>query len=223
LTAIRFAVAGEWEKTILAVITAAILDGLDGAVARLLKATSDFGAELDSLSDFVSFGVAPAFILYLWAMQYAGAIGWLATLFLAIAAALRLARFNTQYDDGRLAVSYFTGIPSPAGALLSLMPLIAGLQLAQFGLALDLSQSFLSFLIGGWVLLVAGGMISPLPTYSLKGIRVEKRMAVPFLALIGLITASLVVEPWLTLLCLGAIYVISLPVGLIRIESRGEQ
>lgn len=216
LTAIRFAIDGHWEKSILAIITAAILDGLDGAVARILNATSDFGAELDSLSDFVSFGVAPCLILYLWAMQFAGAIGWLATLFLAIAAALRLARFNTQHNDARLSISNFIGIPSPAGTILAIMPLIGALQLAEFGQPVDLRQPVWGMMIGGWVLIISAGMISPLPTPSIKGMRVERHMAVPFLAIIGLITASAVSEPWLTLLVLGIIYLISLPVYWIK-------
>ncbi len=119
LTGIRFAVDGRWEHAVIAIIVAAILDALDGRMARILNASSEFGAQLDSLSDIVSFGVAPALVLYFWSLQTAGGIGWAVTLFFIVCCGLRLARFNSML--GKLppyAYNYFTGVPAPAGALM---------------------------------------------------------------------------------------------------------
>src|SRR5579863_7324563 len=130
MTAIRFALHGNFQAAVYAIIVAGVLDGLDGRVARLLKVTSRFGAELDSLSDFVSFGVAPATVLYLWTMSALYSIGWAIVLFYAVCCALRLARFNTQLiaEPAPQAAGYFTGVPAPAGAWLVLMPLYASFE-----------------------------------------------------------------------------------------------
>ena len=125
LTAVRFAIAGKWEFAAIAILVAAVLDALDGTIARLLKAASDFGAELDSLSDVVAFGVAPALIIYFWSLSTIGGFGWAAALFFAVCCALRLARFNSTLETRpAYAFKFFTGVPAPAGALLSLLPLV---------------------------------------------------------------------------------------------------
>lgn len=133
LTSIRFAVHGMWKEAVIATVLAAILDGLDGRVARLLQGTSKFGAELDSLSDFVSFGVAPAMVLYFWTMQGAGGFGWALVLLFSVCCALRLARFNTMIGEPDLppyAYNFFTGVPAPAAAGLVLMPILLVIGLA---------------------------------------------------------------------------------------------
>ena len=126
LSGVRFAIAGEWERAVTMILIAGVLDGLDGRVARMLRGESRFGAELDSLADAISFGVAPALILYLWSLQFAPRIGWICSLMLAVFCVLRLARFNAQIDNGdqpRKSAGYFTGVPAPAGAGLAMLPL----------------------------------------------------------------------------------------------------
>jgi CDP-diacylglycerol--serine O-phosphatidyltransferase len=135
LTAIRFAVESRWDYAVAAIIVAAILDALDGRMARILNAASEFGAQLDSLSDIVSFGVAPAMVVYFWSLHTAGGIGWAVTLFFIVCCGLRLARFNSML--GKLppyAYNYFTGVPAPAGALMSLVPIVVDLAFG-FGVA----------------------------------------------------------------------------------------
>lgn len=213
LTSIQYAIQGRWQDAALLVIVATLLDMLDGAVARLLKAASKFGAELDSLSDFLSFGVAPATIMYLWILSDAGRIGWIAALVFVIATALRLARFNIQSADpegvpewGRY---FFSGVPAPAGAGLILLPMIL-----YFHLDTDLSAyNFASPLIGLWTLLVAGLMISRLPTFSSKQIRLPIGSMILTLSIFGLGAAMLIHAPWITLSVFGLVYILSLPVS----------
>lgn len=219
LTSIRYAIDGDWNLAVLAILAAAILDGIDGAVARLLKATSPFGAELDSFSDFLSFGVAPAIVLYFWVIQNAGGLGWIAALAFTIAVALRLARFNTAAKNAELEARkgekplpplFFTGVPAPAGALLAIMPLVLGLQ---FELSMDTSP-FLSLLVAAWALFVAGLMVSRVPTLSLKRLRVPHKLQIPVLACVGVVAALMIVKPWATLLGLGIFYLSSIPLTL---------
>lgn len=207
VTGLRFAIQGRFEAAVVAIMLAAVFDALDGRIARMLNGQSRFGEELDSLSDVVSFGVAPAIILYLWVLAPAGAFGWVAVLALCVCAALRLARFNTKLGQGDLppyAYNYFTGVPAPAGAGLALLPLVLSFQT---GPGLFTSP----WLVGPWTFVVALLMVSQLPTFSLKGIRVPQSMVVPVLAGVGLIAAALVSTPWLTLSLIGIAYVISLP------------
>ena len=168
LTSIRFAIEGKYEIAVLAVIVAAILDGLDGRIARAIRGTSRFGAELDSLADFVDFGVAPALILYFSSMQQIKSFGWFAVLIFAIAAALRLARFNTMLDDPdqpAWRTHFFTGMPAPAGAIVGLLPLYIQLSsLAQPGIRLPVSAEIV------FVVLVAFLMASRIPHFSGKKI-----------------------------------------------------
>ncbi len=211
LSAIRFAIQGRWEAAVIAILIAAVFDGMDGWVARLLKASSDFGAQLDSLSDFISFGVAPATILYLWVMQDADRFGWMAVLAFSICSALRLARFNTKLDEPNLppwAYNYFTGVPMPAAASLALLPVTISLQ------ADDVVRSPIPVAL--WLIFVALLMVSRLHTFSFKGIRIPNRYIVLVLVGVGLVAASLVSQTWLTLTAIGTIYLVSIPFSMRR-------
>ncbi|MGQ9368608.1 CDP-alcohol phosphatidyltransferase family protein [Azospirillum sp. ST 5-10] len=207
LTGIRFAMQERWEPAVIAIMIAAVLDALDGRIARLLNGQSKFGAELDSLADVISFGVAPALTIYLWALDGAGSLGWIATLAFPVCAALRLARFNSRLgapDLPPFAFNYFTGIPAPAGAGLALLPLIAGF-------ATDPEVTGHPVLVVPWMLGMGGLMISTIPTFSLKGLRVPQRLVVPALVGVGLLAAFLVSQPWWTLTALGLAYLATLP------------
>ena len=194
LTAVRFAIAEQWEFAMVAVVVAAILDALDGTIARLLKAASDFGAELDSLSDVIAFGVAPGLIIYFWSLSEIGGIGWAAGLFFAVCCALRLARFNSTLETRpRYANNFFTGVPAPGGALLALLPLLMS---REFGDGFFRHPA----VTGPWIVLIALLMVSQIPTYSLKRLRVPQRYFLPMLVLIGLLGAGLAGAPWHTLL-----------------------
>ncbi|MCA1907209.1 MAG: CDP-diacylglycerol--serine O-phosphatidyltransferase [Magnetospirillum sp.] len=207
LTSIRFALHGKWEHAVVSIVLAAILDGLDGRVARLLQGTSKFGAELDSLSDFVSFGVAPAMMLYFWTMQGAGGFGWALVLLFTVCCALRLARFNTMLGNADLppyAYNFFTGIPAPAAAGIVLLPMVASFE---FGEAFFARPAVVSvFLLG-----VAFLMVSTIPTFSFKKVRIPNAWVLPVLLVVGLLAAFLVTEPWLTLVVLGFVYLGMIP------------
>jgi CDP-diacylglycerol--serine O-phosphatidyltransferase len=210
LTAIRFAMLGQFKFAVLAIATAAFFDMLDGRVARLLKGASKFGAELDSLSDFLSFGVAPAMVLYFWTLHdigQSGNTGWLVVLAYSVCAALRLARFNTALDDDSKPVwtgSFFTGMPAPAAAGLSLLFLIINLELESAFFAS-------SFLNAVWMLFIGGMMISRVPTYSFKRVRVKREYVGVVLLGVGLLVAGLLNQPWYTLAAMEIAYIVSIP------------
>ncbi|OAN50218.1 CDP-diacylglycerol O-phosphatidyltransferase [Paramagnetospirillum marisnigri] len=207
LTSIRFAMHDMWKEAVLATMLAAVLDGLDGRIARLLQGTSKFGAELDSLSDFVSFGVAPAMVLYFWAMRGAGGFGWALVLLFSVCCALRLARFNTMIGEPDLppyAYNFFTGVPAPAGAGMVLLPLILTIQ---FG------DGFFDrpWLVALFLLGVSFMMVSKIPTFSFKKVRIPHKWVLPILLVVGLAAAFMVTEPWLTLSLVGSAYMASIP------------
>ncbi len=206
LTAIRFAMHERWEPAVIAIVIAAILDALDGRIARLLNGQSKFGAELDSLSDVISFGVAPAFIMYLWALNGAGSLGWIAAMAYAVCAALRLARFNSRLDVEMppWAFNYFTGVPAPAGAGLAVLPMVVGFEAGP-----EIAGH--PAIVVPWTLLVGGLMVSTLPTFSFKGMRVPTHYVVPALVGVGLLAAALVSQPWWTLAFVGLAYLVTLP------------
>jgi CDP-diacylglycerol--serine O-phosphatidyltransferase len=211
LTAVRFAFMGRWEHAVVAILFAAILDGLDGRMARLLNATSKFGAELDSLSDFVSFGAAPALILYLWSGNLAGGIGWAAALFYAVCCALRLARFNTMLGDPNTpawARYYFTGVPAPAGACLVLLPLMAAFEFGTLG-------SGTRWVAVGFLFGTGALMVSRLPTFSMKQMRIPRALTVPALVLAAVFVGAIATAPWATLLAAGALYLACLPLSVV--------
>lgn len=206
LSAIRFAMIERWELAVAFIIAAAIIDGMDGRVARMLGATSDFGAQLDSLSDFLCFGIAPALVMYMWQLHDIKSIGWAMTLYFSVCTALRLARFNTSlYDDNKQPWEklFFTGVPSPAGGILCLLPLIATLQFEG-----DLS-------IPHWVtalniLLVGTLMASRIPTFAGKNIRIKHEIILPFMIGGGFLLALFLIEPWLFLVAVSVAYLFSI-------------
>jgi CDP-diacylglycerol--serine O-phosphatidyltransferase len=206
MTAIRFAMGGNFVGSVFAIIVAGIFDGLDGRIARLLKSTSSFGAELDSLSDFVSFGVAPAAVLYLWTMSSLRGLGWAIVLFYAVCCALRLARFNIESGSARPvhAAPFFTGVPAPAGAGLVMVPMFLSFE---WGDWLFRSPYLSAVIVTG----VAVLMVSKVPTVSLKRIRVPHHLVVPTLLGVGVLAAFVTTAPWATLTAIGIGYVGSIP------------
>jgi len=206
MTAIRFAINGRFQEATIAIIAAGVFDGLDGRLARLLKATSSFGAELDSLADFVSFGVAPAAVLYLWTMAQLNSIGWAIVLFYAVCCALRLARFNTQLaaEPPPWRANFFSGAPAPAGAGLLMLPMFVSFEWGDW-----IPRS--PYLNAVWISGVALLMVSNVPTVSLKRIRIPPHLVVPTLLGIGVATAFFTTAPWPTLTCVGAVYLASIP------------
>ena len=209
LTSIPLSMQGRFEWAVWAILVAAILDGIDGRVARLLKSTSNFGAQLDSLADFVNFGVAPALLLYIWTLKGAGSIGWIACMVYAICAALRLARFNVALDGDpqpEWQKDYFVGVPSPAGALTVLFPLF----LAKSGWPV---VAELIFAVAGYTVLVGLLMVSRLPTYSGKraGARIPGESVMPLFVLV-VILAGLLASYTFQVLAIGtAIYIGHIP------------
>lgn len=207
LTAIRFAIQERWEHAVLAIVVAAVLDALDGRVARILKGASKFGAELDSLADFVNFGVAPAMILYLWTMKDAGRIGWLLVLLFCVCCVLRLARFNTNLDEPGTppwAYNFFTGVPTPAGAGLVLLPLIFSLQFGD-----DFFRQ--PWVTSVFLVTVAGLLISRFHTFAFKKFKVPMPWVLPTMLIVGLIVASLASAPWATLSISLSVYLVTIP------------
>jgi CDP-diacylglycerol---serine O-phosphatidyltransferase len=208
LTAIRFAIEARWELAVGAIILAAILDTLDGRMARMLKATSEFGAQLDSLSDILSFGIAPALVLYFWSLQTAGGIGWALCLFLVVCCGLRLARFNSLL--GKLppyAYNYFTGVPAPAGGILSLLPIV-------LWLAFDIDLASHPLVVGVWTLLMASLMVSRIPTFSFKKLKVPQPYALPVMVLAAVFVAGLAGRPWPTLTVVAVLYLATFPLSI---------
>ncbi|RTL51270.1 MAG: CDP-diacylglycerol--serine O-phosphatidyltransferase [Bradyrhizobiaceae bacterium] len=209
LTAIRMAIEGRIELALGAIVFAAILDGIDGRVARMIKGQSRFGAELDSLADFVNFGVAPALILYFWQLRELNNFGWICAMIFAIAGGLRLARFNATMDDPNkpaFAANFFTGVPAPAGAICVLLPMY----LVLIGLP-QLPATVTAL----FTLLVAFLMVSRLPVFSGKtvGKRVAPDMVVPVVVFVVLFIAVLVSYPWHLLSVGSLIYLACLPLG----------
>jgi CDP-diacylglycerol--serine O-phosphatidyltransferase len=211
LTAIRLAVESKLDLALAAIVFAALLDGIDGRVARMLKGTSRFGAELDSLADFVNFGVAPALILYFWGLHELKSAGWIAALVFAICAALRLARFNVMIDDPNKpawAGNFFTGIPAPAGAMTVLLPIY----LYFLGVSNGLFTVWLTFF---YTLAIGLLMVSRLPVFSGKrvGKRVPPEMVLPLFVVFVLVFALLISYPWEVLTLSTVVYLVSLPLG----------
>ncbi len=206
MTAIRLALVDNYKAAVTAIIVAGILDGIDGRIARFLKGTSEFGAELNSLSDFVSFGVAPALLMYVWTLHSLLSIGWVVALLYTVCCALRLARFNTQIgaDLPPYAYNFFTGVPAPAAAGLAMIPM-----LLQFEIGWD---GFRSAWFGALVLAaVAALMVSRVPTFSMKRLQIPREWVLAVLLMIGALAALATTEPWATLLIIGVIYIASIP------------
>jgi CDP-diacylglycerol--serine O-phosphatidyltransferase len=219
LTGVSLAIGGEWEKALGAIVLAGVLDGLDGRIARLLRAQSRFGAELDSLSDNIAFGTAPALVLFLWSLKAAPRFGWIAALALAVCCALRLARFNARLDAAEQphkSAGFNTGVPAPAGAGLAFIPVYLWL--------ITGDNRFRDWqAVMPWTLFIAALMISNLPTYSWASIRIRRSWRLFALAGIALFGAALLVAPWPTLLGLASLYLLMIPVALVsyaRVRQR---
>ena len=214
VTSIRYAIQDDWVKAVVCIFLAALFDGLDGRVARFLKASSKFGAELDSLSDFVSFGVAPAILIYRWSLYDLPRFGWLFCLIFAMGMAMRLARFNTMLEDAEQPEywsHYFVGVPAPAAAAIALMPLLITFDFPATEIVLR-SNLFCSILMPS----VAFLMVSKIPTISLKKTKVHTCMFLPLRLLVVMFINFMLSQPWLTLGILTCIYILSIPLGVIK-------
>ena len=225
LTAIRFATEGSFEKAVFAIVAAAFFDGLDGRLARALKGTTRFGAELDSLADFVGFGVAPALTLYFWNMHDIKSFGWFAAMVFAIAMALRLARFNVGIDDPdkpTWSSHFFTGMPAPAGAIVALLPLY--LHLSALGLVFDDRMVAVEIV---YLLCIAGLMASRIPHFSGKSIgRVPREQVIPILFCVAVLVLLLITFPMEVLAVLTIAFVGLIPFSIAsyrRYQRRDEE
>ncbi|HTN15389.1 MAG TPA: phosphatidylcholine/phosphatidylserine synthase [Sphingomonadaceae bacterium] len=211
LTGVRFAINGDWERAVFAVILAGVLDGIDGRIARLLKAQSRFGAELDSLADSLSFGMAPALILFLWSLQDLPRLGWFASLAFAICMALRLARFNARIDmddQPHKSAGFLTGVPAPVGAGLAFVPLYLWLASGE--------QIFREpVLVALWVAGIAFLLISNIATLSWASLRPRRSVRLGVIALVGIAFAALLTEPWWTLAAICVAYLALMPWGIV--------
>lgn len=207
LTGIRFAIAEQWETAVLMVMIASVLDGIDGRIARMVRGESRFGAELDSLSDAISFGVSPALILYLWSLKEIPRLGWLVALVFAVFCALRLARFNAAIDvaeQPHKSAGFLTGAPSPVGAGLAMLPLYLW-----FWTHLDLWRS--PWIVAPWVALMAMLMVSSVATFSWSSLKLRNNIRFEAIAVVVLLGASLISAPWETLTALCVLYLATLP------------
>jgi len=211
LSSIKFAFDGKFELSVIAVIVAAVIDGLDGRIARLIRATSKVGKELDSLTDVISFGVAPAFIMYFWSLSEIGRLGWLISLIYVICVALRLARFNiTSGGEPSWRDNFFEGIPSPAGGVLVLMPLIYSFSEIQI---INLNYKIIVPIL---FIIISILLISKIPTYSLKRIAVPRRTSVFLLFGIILYFGLLLIFTFNTIIISGAIYLLVIPISTVH-------
>ncbi|WP_066521056.1 CDP-alcohol phosphatidyltransferase family protein [Sphingobium cloacae] len=211
LTGVRYGISGEWERAVLSILFAGVLDGLDGRIARLLRGESRFGAELDSLSDSIAFGVAPALILYLWSLHAMPKFGWIFALAHALSCALRLARFNANIDadeQPHKSAGFLTGVPAPAGAGIAFIPMYLWLVTGE-----PIFREW--YVVAPWAAFTAFLMISSIATYSWSALRLRKRIRLEAIALAGLLAALLITDPWLTLLVLSIGYVLTIPFGIV--------
>ena len=215
ISSIKFSIDGNYSLAVIFILFAAILDALDGRVARLIKGTSEFGKELDSLTDFVSFGIAPVFVLYFWELDNYGKLGWAITLIYSVCCVLRLARFNlTKVKDSEVwKNNFFEGIPSPAGGILILMPLIY--ELSNFNIDFNF-KNFTPY----FTLAIAILLVSKLPTLSLKKISISTKTTAFILLGIGIVFISLLFYTFETLLFFGIIYLLSIPASFLMYKNK---
>jgi CDP-diacylglycerol--serine O-phosphatidyltransferase len=214
LSAIRFAIEGSWEQAVAFIGVAAVLDGMDGRIARSLRAQTKFGAELDSLSDVVAFGVAPAITVHLWGLQAWPRLGWLFALAYAVCMALRLARFNARIDaedQPHKSAGYLTGVPAPAGAAVVLLPVL-------IWLASDGEWAWLRDyrLVAPWTAFAAFMVISSVATFSLGSLRLRRNVRLEAIVFIALLGAALFTVPWQTLAVIVLVYLLTIPLSMAR-------
>ena len=208
ISSIKFSLDLNFSMAVIFITLAAILDALDGRIARLIKGTSEFGKELDSLTDFVSFGIAPAFIIYFWELNKYGKLGWAITLIYSVCCVLRLARFNlTKFKpEDTWKQNYFEGVPSPIGALLILSPLV--IELTNFNFLFNIN-----YFVPIFTLIIAILLISKIPTYSFKKIKIKPALTVFILLGIGISLVTLMFFTFETLLMFSALYILSIPMS----------
>jgi len=212
LFALKSAIAGKWELAVIYVLISAVIDGMDGRLARLLNATSSFGAQLDSLADFFNFGIAPALILYMWMAHEIKGFGWAATLFFVICQVLRLARFNVsleESDDKEECDKYFKGVPAPCGALLSLLPIMLTFLFKDnfAGAAAYITP----LMVISYMSLISILMVSNIPTISIKTISIRRDLSYIALSFLGILFVALLIEPWFILPAIGMGYLCTIP------------
>ena len=218
LSSIKFALDEKFELSIIAIIFAAIFDALDGRVARMLKGTSQVGKELDSLADLISFGVAPAFIMYFWSLNNLGKFGWLLTMIYVVCVALRLARFNVNSNtEHSWKDSYFEGVPSPAGGILTLMPLILSLS------EIDIIKINYDILVPAVFILISLLLISKVPTFAFKKISIPRRMTIFALFGVVLFFGLLLIYTFKVLVICGLIYIFLIPIGYFNYQKIHQQ
>ena len=212
VTAIRFAIMEQWHLAAIAILLAALFDSLDGRVARMIKGTSRFGAEMDSLSDAICFGVSPALVMYFWTLQDLGGVGWAISLLYCVCCALRLARFNILDRDAKESgevQQHFLGIPAPGAATLLLMPLFATL-----GFEIDIVQR--PWVVGIYMIILALLMVSQVPTYSFKYVKIDRTSVLPILVGVVIFVGLLTSFFWGTLLAIGMIYMLTIAVSAVK-------
>ena len=218
LSSIKFALDGKFELSIVAIIFAALIDGLDGRIARLIKGTSKVGKELDSLTDVISFGVAPSFVMYFWSLNNLGKFGWLLCLIYVVCVALRLARFNVNSnEEPSWKDNFFEGVPSPAGGILVLMPLIFSLS------GFDFFIISYNILVPVFFISVSFLLISKFPTYSLKKIIIPRSMTVFLLFGIVLFFGLLLIYPFKVITISGFIYLSLIPISFLHYRKINKQ
>ncbi len=207
LTAVRFAIGGDWQLALAAIVIAGVLDGLDGRIARMLKGESRFGAELDSLSDVIAFGVAPGLVLFLWSLVEVPRYGWVFALAYTVCAALRLARFNAAIDAAEQphkSAGFFTGVPAPAAAGLALLPMY-------LWLVTDIEMFRSPFVTAPWLALIAFLMISSVATYGWSSMRLRRNIRFEALAGVAILFGALLSAPWATLSAICVVYLVLIP------------
>mgnify|MGYP002624353662 CR=1 FL=1 len=213
VTSIRYSIQQDWIKAVIYIFIAALFDGLDGRVARFLKGSTKFGAELDSLSDFVSFGVAPAILLYQWSMSSLPKFGWFFCLLMVIAQAMRLARFNTMLEaepQPEYWHNFFVGVPAPAAAAIALMPVMISFDFPELNYIVR-SHTFDAVIL----CLVSFLMVSRIPTISTKRMKVPSYLIMPLMLVVALFASFIITQPWLTLGLMVIFYIFSIPLGIV--------
>jgi CDP-diacylglycerol--serine O-phosphatidyltransferase len=207
LTAIRYAIGSEWERAVMFIMIAGVLDGVDGRIARMLHGESRFGAELDSLADAIDFGVTPAIVIYLWSLQVEPRVGWIAALVYAVFCALRLARFNAQIDvaeQPHKSAGFLTGIPAPAGAGLAMLPMYLWFVTEE-----PILRS--PWLMAPWIALIALLMVSSFATYSWSSLKLRRNIRFEAIVVVVAVGAALISAPWQTLSVVCILYLLTLP------------
>ncbi|QKX02693.1 CDP-diacylglycerol--serine O-phosphatidyltransferase [Wolbachia endosymbiont of Litomosoides sigmodontis] len=215
LTSLKFTFNEQWEFAVIFIIIAAIIDGMDGRIARILKSTSDFGAQLDSFADFLNFGTAPAFLLYFWKLKEIKVIGWILVMIYVICISIRLARFNVSLNVEQLNWEkfFFSGVPAPICALLSLLPIIVTFHSQESEYLLLIEQLFNVKNMTCYFLTISFFSVSHIPTFSAKYIYIPRSLSYIFISLFGVFIVFFVSKPWITLPILGIVYTLTIPIS----------